>query len=132
MKRIIITEEQVERIFTKRGIQGLEYEDELMEYAKQGKDVTGLNVDIYVDDGGAYIRNGYPLRIYVPNGYGNTNEFFHIDVSNTPNPPSVHCELDEDDMNAILCFIEINADILRMFANEEISHVDFLKSMITV
>jgi hypothetical protein len=105
--------------------------DDLMEYAKLGKQYTGLNVDIFVDDGEAYKRNKHPLWIYVRNGYSNTDSFFPVVVSKTPFVPS-HISKDdiniqEDDLEAVMVFVSINALLLRDFADEKVEHMDFYK-----
>lgn len=105
--------------------------DDLMEYAKLGKQYTGLNVDIFVDDGEAYKRNEHPLWIYVRNGYSNTDSFFPVVVSKTPFVPS-HISKDdiniqEADLEAVMVFVSINALLLRDFANEKVEHMDFYK-----
>ena len=105
--------------------------DDLMEYAKLGKQYTGLNVDIFVDDGEAYKRNKHPLWIYVRNGYSNTDSFFPVVVSKTPFVPS-HISKDdiniqEADLEAVMVFVSINALLLRDFANEKVEHMDFYK-----
>ena len=81
-KQIIrLTESELKDIvksLTKRTIResGLLRGDELMEYARLGKEYTGLDMDIFVDDGGAYKRYGHQLWIYVRNGYTNSDPFF--------------------------------------------------------
>ena len=105
--------------------------DDLMEYAKLGKQYTGLNVDVFVDDGEAYKRNKHPLWIYVRNGYSNIDSFFPVVVSKTPFVPS-HISKDdiniqEDDLEAVMVFVSINALLLRDFADEKVEHMDFYK-----
>lgn len=105
--------------------------DDLMEYAKLGKQYTGLNVDVFVDDGEAYKRNEHPLWIYVRNGYSNIDSFFPVVVSKTPFVPS-HISKDdiniqEADLEAVMVFVSINALLLRDFADEKVEHMDFYK-----
>lgn len=106
---------------------GLLKDDELMEYARLDKSKTGLNVDVFVDDGGAYKRYGHPLWVYVRNGYLDIDPIFHIEVSDKPSVPQIQLNLKEIDLEAILAFISQNADLLKLFADEEIEHLDFYK-----
>ena len=106
---------------------GLSKDDELMEYARLTKQNTGLDVDIFVDDGGAYKRYGHPLRVYIRNGYTDSDPVFHIEVSDKPSAPKIQYNIQETDLEAILAFISRNADLLRLFADEEIEHLDFYK-----
>ena len=102
---------------------GLLRDDELMEYARLSKRNTGLDIDIFVDDGGAYKRYHHPLWVYVRNGYSDTNPIFHIEVSSTPCAPEITYNLRETDLNAVLVFISKNADLLKSFADEEIEPI---------
>lgn len=104
---------------------GLLKDDELMEYARLGKEETGLDVDIFVDDGEAYKRYGHPLWVYVRNGYADTNSFFHIDVSHKPSIPNIKYNIDKKELDAVLIFISQNADLLKSFADEKIEHAEF-------
>lgn len=102
-------------------------DDELMEYARLRKNNTGLDVDIFVDDGGAYKRYGHPLWVYVRNGYSNNDPVFPIVVSKRPSKPLKKLNIRKIDLRAVLLFISQNASLLEMFANEEIEHEEFYK-----
>lgn len=117
MKKIKITEDQLKRII----------EDDLFEYAWLGKRYTGLDVDVFVDDGGAYKRYGHPLWVYVRDGYDENAPAFHIEVSETPKPPKVY-NIRKIDMDATLTFISLNAELLKSFADGDIEHEEFYES----
>lgn len=85
-KVIKLTENELREVVEKITIDtlnetGLFRDDELMEYARLRKSNTGLDVDVFVDDGGAYKRYGHPLWVYVRNGYSNDDPVFPIVVS---------------------------------------------------
>ena len=106
---------------------GLLKDDELMEYARLTKSKTGLNVDIFVDDGGAYKRYGHPLWVYVRNGFTDSDPVFPIIVSRRPSAPQIQYNLNKIDLEAALSFISQNAKLLKLFADEKIEHLDFYK-----
>ena len=99
--------------------------DELMEYARLDKEDTGLDIDIFVDDGGAYKRNGHNLWVYVRNGYTDSDPFFHIDVSSNPSAPHINYNISKMELEAVLIFISQNAELLKSFADEKIEHLEF-------
>ena len=99
--------------------------DELMEYARLWKKHTGLDIDIFVDDSGAYKRYGHQLWIYVRNGYTDSDPFFHIDVSSKPSAPQIDYKISAMEVEAVLAFVSLNADLLTAFADEKVSHLDF-------
>ena len=104
---------------------GLLADDELMEYARLWPIKTGIMLDIFVDDGKAYKRWGHPLWVYVRNGYGGENNFFHVNVSDRPTAPNIKYNINKLDLEAVLHFIRINAKLLDDFANERIEHAEF-------
>ena len=103
--------------------------DDLMEYARLRKQNTGIDIDIFVDDGGAYRRYGHPLWIYVRNGYSNTAPVFPIMVSKKPYLPRSISQrklnIKQIDLDAVLIFVSQNASLLKKFADEEIEHEEF-------
>ena len=75
-------EEIVAEVFNEYALQ---HPDELMGYRYLNKDKTGIDVDIFVDDGEAYKRDGHKPLLFVRNGYDKMNfEFVPISVSQTP------------------------------------------------
>lgn len=130
-KKIIkITESQI--IDTVKKVINEHYElsclDELMEYMWIRPKYTGLNVDIFVDDGGSYLRNQHPLLVFARNGYDKSvNDFIPFLVSERP---VILKEYDEygisyNDIFAIQYFIISNIEILKGLANDKISQTEF-------
>jgi len=110
----------------------VQFPGDLMEYSWMRPKDTGLNVDIFVDDGGAYIRHGEPLLLWVRNGYEKAvGEFIPISVSSIPEilDDSITCHLKESDIQAVRHFIVINMILLREFANRRISHIEFFDAI---
>lgn len=131
-KLLRLTENKLKKVVKDAAISiikenGLIHNDELMEYARLRKKNTGINVDIYVDDGGAYKRYGHPLWVYVRNGHDIMSPFFHIEVSNNPILPNIKYNISEMELQSILTFISVNAQLLEAFANDEVEHEDFYK-----
>lgn len=104
---------------------GLLDDEELMEYTWLRKDNTGIDIDIFVDDCGSYERYGHPLWVYVRNGYTDNDPFFHVIVSKTPKLPKIDYNINSFQLNAVTTFIELNADLLKMLADDEIDHLHF-------
>ena len=106
--------------------------DELMEFLWLRPTRTGLNVDIFVDDGGSYIRNNHPLLLFARNGYDKTvSEFIPFSISEIPLilNPNIEYNISYNDIFAIQDFIVYNIGILRQLANETITHSDFVNSI---
>ena len=105
--------------------------EELMEYAWLKPKFSGLNVDIFIDDSGAYLRHEHPLRMYFRNGYSRSdNVFLPISVDGD-NPQVLLAQYDlsisTEDFDSIVRFVKANAERLVAFANRELSHVDFFR-----
>lgn len=106
--------------------------DELMEYMWLKPRFTNLNVDIFVDDGGSYLRHEHQLLLFVRNGYNNhINEFIPFAVS--PNPMVLDDDMDfnisYDDIFNVQDFIIANLNILQDLANRVISQPMFVNSI---
>ena len=106
-KKIIINEEQIELLnlldesmSNRFNEMGLLDDEELMEYTWLRKDNTGIDIDIFVDDGGSYKRYGHPLWVYVRNGYTDNDPFFHVIVSKTPKLPKIDYNINSFQLNA--------------------------------
>ena len=50
--------------------------DELMEFMWLKPNVSGLHVDLFIDDGGSYIRHNHNLLLFFRNGYSKTDNIF--------------------------------------------------------
>lgn len=106
--------------------------DELMEYMWLKPDRTGLKVDIFVDDCGSYERYGHPLLLWARNGYGReVPEFIPFLVSDQPTILNlgIDCRISEEDVVAILGFIQRNLEILVKLPADLISQTDFVESV---
>ncbi len=106
--------------------------DELMEYMWLKPDRTGLKVDIFVDDCGSYERYGHPLLLWVRNGYGReVSEFIPFPISGQPVilNSGIDCRISEEDVVAILGFIQRNLEILVKLPADLISQTDFVESV---
>lgn len=106
-------------------------QDNLIEYCRLRPSDTGLNVDVFLDDGGAYKRNNHPLQVYMQNDYGNVANVLPIEVEasslNTLSPPNIGISL--DDYQEVLGFISKNKDLIKQFADGQIDHLSFFKLM---
>ena len=106
--------------------------DELMEYMWLKPNITQLNVDIFVDDGGSYIRHNHELLVFVRNGYSkNVSEFIPVSVSQTPTilDDSLNYNISYNDIFAVQDFIKLNVNNLFNLANELISHEEFVSKI---
>ena len=124
-----IFEEIVAEVFNEYALQ---HPDELMGYRYLNKDKTGIDVDIFVDDGEAYKRDGHKPLLFVRNGYDKMNfEFVPISVSQTPYIMNREMKINiiKGDIRKIFIFIRKNLSLLLRLANMEIDQVDFLKNI---
>ena len=105
--------------------------DDLLEYCRLRPSDTGLNVDVFLDDGGSYNRNNHPLQVYVQNDYGNVANVLPIEVEasslNTLSPQNIGISL--DDYQEVLGFISKNKDLIKQLADGQIDHLSFFKLM---
>lgn len=105
--------------------------DKLMEYAWLRPQLTGLNVDVFVDDGGSYMRDGHELALLARNGYDESiTDFLCFSVTETPYILNeVHDNnIGYDDIFQICNFIRLNLDIIQDFANDKISLSGLVKA----
>lgn len=134
MKTIKINEEELKKIIkeeTKKVLkEQIFYTDELIEYAKLIPEKTGLPVTIYVDDGGAYKRNKHSLWVFMQNDYNNKAKVIPITVSYNPQilVPENQINIPLNYVNEVLMFIKNNVKLLKDFADEKVSHLDFYDS----
>lgn len=106
--------------------------DELMEFMWLKPNITQLNVDIFVDDGGSYLRNNHDLLVFVRNGYTkDVSEFIPFLVSQTPVilDKNLNYNITYNDIFAVQDFIKTNVNVLFKLANEEISHDEFINQI---
>lgn len=104
-----------------------EDKDELMEYSLVKTKFSGLCVDLYADDGGAYKRHKHPLWAYFRNGIKKTDNVLPISVDD--NPQLLICNhkinISENIYKDICNFIKSNKDLLIDFANDQLGHKEF-------
>lgn len=107
--------------------------DELYGYMWLKPDVTNINVDIFVDDGEAYIRDNHVPLLFVRNGIGREiTEFIPISISETPTilDTSIVINIDLNIIKQIICFIKVNTKTLMDMANGKISSNDFVSALV--
>ena len=106
----------------------VQFPGDLMEYSWMRPKDTGLNVDVFVDDGGAYIRHGEPLLLWVRNGYEKSvGEFIPVSVSPEPQilNDTIPIRIAEIDIQAVSKFIVSKLNLLQALADRKISQIDF-------
>lgn len=106
--------------------------DELYGYMWLKPAKTGINADIFVDDGEAYIRDQHVPLIYVRNGYGREiTEFIPISISGVPRvlDRTMKINLDMDVLRAIINFIKINRNALLAMADGKIGVNEFSSAL---
>ena len=105
--------------------------DELMEYSLLKPKFSGLNVDLYIDDGGAYIRHEHPLWVYFRNGYSKNDNVLPVSIDNNPQilVSNYNLNISKFDLDSIKEFIRQNANLLVSFANDELSHIEFFDNI---
>jgi hypothetical protein len=110
--------------------------DELEEMSTLKKSDTGLPVNIWVDDTGAYIRGRHAKRIKFQGDYGNKtnagNLFSMILSKDDPQVPAKQLQrlkLPAKDIDAIKIFVKNNADLLDKLADEKITFTTFIRQM---
>ena len=127
-----IVKESIEKVILENFM--LTDSDKLMEYFWLKPNITNLNVDIFVDDGGAYERYGHQLLLYIRNGYNtNINEFIAMSVDEMPRilNDEIDYKINYNDIFDIQDFIQNNLYDLFRLANKQITHKEFLSNLKT-
>ena len=109
--------------------------EELNEYMWLKPNITGLNVDIFIDDGSSYKRNGHPLLLFARNGYNKTDrQFIPFSIEMKPRvmDDEMEFKISYDDVFSIQDFIQLNCGLLIKMADEKISHTDFINSIFRI
>lgn len=103
--------------------------DELMEYLCLHAERSGLPVNCFSDDGGAYIRHDHPLFFYMCNGYGLCFDMLPLTVDDDPKVMLSNYELkiSQSDFEKVRDFIKVNKENIIKLANDELVNTDFLK-----
>ena len=127
LRRVI--EESIKKVLNEYNLTDA---DELMEYLWLRPDVTGLNVDVFVDDGGSYERNGHDLILFARNGYNKSvSEFipFLVGGGATVLDSKMPFHITYDDVFDIQDFICDNLDILKALSDQKISQRTFVSRL---
>ena len=105
---------------------------ELYGYMWLKPNVTSIEADIFIDDGGAYIRDQHIPLLFVRNGKGKeVTEFIPISISNTPKilDNKLTIAIGKDIINQVFDFIKINTEVLMGMANGNLNAVDFFSTL---
>ena len=107
--------------------------EELMEYLYIKPSLSGLNVDLYVDDGGSYIRNEHCLLVFISNGINNKQSFIPISVERQPKilDKTIEIKLSMSELNKVFRFISKYRSLLSKLANDEINQITFINLLKT-
>ena len=106
--------------------------DEINEYMWLKPNLTNVDVDIFVDDGGAYLRHNHELLLFARNGYGReTADFIPFSISNKPRvlDDDVDFNVSYDVIFSIQDFIQANVNALKSLANKRISQEMFVQNI---
>lgn len=139
-KKLIITEtelrkinkEEIEKQLNNTMSYRMEDTDEINEYMWLKPNLTNVGVDIFVDDGGAYLRHNHELLLFARNGYGRgTADFIPFSISNKPKvlDDDMDFNIAYDVIFSIQDFIQANLYALKSLADERISQEMFVQSI---
>ena len=106
--------------------------EEIMEYMWLKPSVTQLRVDIFVDDGGSYLRHNHELLLLVRNGYDkNVSEFIPFSVSHNPTvlDDTIDVMISYDVIFEVQDFIVANVELLQALAKRRIGQIAFVESI---
>ena len=130
-KRIIkLTEEDIKNITVKCINEVFnQMNDDLIEYCRLRPSDTGLNVEIFLDDGGAYKRNGHPLWVYMQNNYNDISDVIPIELDSVNQvmlgiPKNIG--INTNDYQNVLKYIKQNKELIEQLANWQIGHLDYI------
>lgn len=140
MTRFYLTEEQIkyieEKISSWRGYDNFvdfqkEDDIEMMEYLKIWPEDSGIPIELWVDDGGSYIRHNHPLWLYFRNGKTMKDDFIPISINDNPqimiNKPKL--KIDNVTLIKIKTFIRRNKVNIIKLAKGKILNTDFLDNI---
>ena len=111
----------------------MEDTEEIIEYMWLKPNLTNVGVDIFVDDGGAYLRHNHELLLFARNGYGRgTDDFIPFSISNKPKvlDDDMDFNISYDVIFSIQDFIQANLYSLKSLADGRISQEMFVQSII--
>lgn len=104
--------------------------EEIMEYMWLKPQHTGLDVDIFVDDGGSYKIHHHKLLLLVRNGYDKKcSEFIPISIDEKPYimDNDINIQIDKNSVYSVFKFIQTNLKYLFALSNRRITQEDFIK-----
>ena len=93
--------------------------DNIIDYMRLPPVRTGLNFDIFIDDGGTYILNKHPIYVYYKDGDDYKTIILPL---NNQNINYSNLYITDEEFQSLIHFLRINEDLLIKFANEEITH----------
>lgn len=105
--------------------------EELIGYMWLKPATTGLHLDIFADDGMAYVRDSHIPLIIVRNGYDRTvSDFIPISIEKKPKLlDRFILNVAPEDLLAVFRFIAQNKQLLLSFADKEITHEQFVENL---
>lgn len=110
--------------------------DDLIDFLKLTTKRTGLPVEVYVDDGEAYIRNSHDIIVYVRDGYNNNEKVVPVLLSDNPTiDPAFEAQyggfrnLSESEIQKVFEFIAINEKLFLEKCVGQINHIEFFKKL---
>lgn len=127
-----IIKENINKILNESKYYHLSDLDELMEYMWIKPRFTNLNVDLFVDDGGSFIRHNHPLLLFARNGYSKeANQFIPFSIEEKPcvMDDEIDFNISYDDIFAIQDFIQANLDLLIGLSERRIKQEDFVMAL---
>jgi hypothetical protein len=111
-------------------------QDELEEMAGLRKPDSGLPVNLWLDETGAYKQSGHWKRIKFQGDYSNNinrNNLFSMTISNDPKimPPEAESKIKipKKDIERIKDFVKNNAELLSKLADQKITFIQFYNQM---
>lgn len=115
----------------KKGTYYQQHKDELFHYLWLKPEITGVTVDIFVDDGGTYKIDQHSLLAFVRNGHsrGGT-EFVAVAVEGNQEVLSVGVDvmISPIELLSVKAFLKENQILLKELADEEKDHQEFFSN----
>ncbi len=103
-----------------------------MEYTFLPHEHCGLNVDLLLDDGGAYVRWEHPMWALIRNGYSKkVSELIAVSVEPQPQilNGTTEIKIKQEDFEAAVKFIGENYEIIRDIADEKTESYKWIEEL---